>query len=484
MIPRSSSSVLRNIAPVRSRTVRVPLRAFSTTQPTSSNVDTAAFAEQHIAKGIGRLTKHVFDEGKGTFITTDKGVKLLDLTSGIGVVNLGHCHPKVSAAAAAQCSKITHAQVNIGFSSAQIALIKELIPILPHPSLDTVFFWNSGAEAVEAAVKLARAATKKPNIIVMQGSYHGRTNATASMTRSKTIYGEGHGPLMGGVFATAFPYYSQFGGATPDTPTEELVNQALLQLKLTLQQQTSPADTAAIILEPVLGEGGYVPAPPEFLHGLRKICDENNILLIADEVQCGMGRTGHMWFVEESGVRPDVLIFAKGIANGFPLSGIASSKKLMDLQKPGSMGGTYAGNAVACAAATATIQAFHDEKILDNVAARSKQIFSFLHDLKSSGTKAGNLIEDIRGKGLMVGVQFSNPELQRDSSNTAASNAQSQPQLGPKIVQECIKRDMLLLSTSVFDVLRFIPPLTISEEELSQACGIFKESLEAVAKDL
>jgi 4-aminobutyrate aminotransferase len=447
-------------------------------------MDTAEFGEKHIARGIGRLTKHVFDEGKGTFITTDKGVKLLDLTAGIGVVNLGHCHPKVSAAAAAQCSKITHAQVNIGFSSAQIALLKELIPILPDPSLDTVFFWNSGAEAVEAAVKLARAATKKPNIIVMQGSYHGRTNATASMTRSKTIYGEGHGPLMGGIFATAFPYYSQFGGATPDTPTEELVNQSLLQLKLTLQQQTSPADTAAVILEPVLGEGGYVPAPPAFLHGLRKICDENNILLIADEVQCGMGRTGHMWFMEESGVRPDVLIFAKGIANGFPLSGIASSKELMDRQKPGSMGGTYAGNAVACAAATATIQAFHEEKILDNVAARSKQLFSFLDDLKASGTKAGNLIEDIRGKGLMVGVQFSNPELQRDSSNTATMNASSQPQLAPKIVQECIKRDMLLLSTSVFDVLRFIPPLTISEKEMSQACGIFKESLEAVAKDL
>ncbi|KAJ4366846.1 hypothetical protein N0V83_007374 [Neocucurbitaria cava] len=449
----------------------------------SSDLDTAAFAEQHIAKGIGRLTKHVFDEGRGTFITTDKGVKLLDLTAGIGVVNLGHCHPKVSAAAAAQCSKITHAQVNIGFSSAQIALLKELLPILPDKSLDTVFLWNSGAEAVEAAVKLARAATKKPNIIVMQGSYHGRTNATASMTRSKTIYGEGHGPLMGGVFATAFPYYSQFG-APSDTPTEELVNQALLQLKLTLQQSTSPADTAAIILEPVLGEGGYVPAPPEFLRGLRKVCDDNNILLIVDEVQSGMGRTGHMWFIEESGVRPDVLVFAKGIANGFPLSGIASSKKLMDLQKPGSMGGTYAGNAVACAAAKATIEAFREEKILDNVAARSKQLFSFLRDLKSSNTKAGNLIEDIRGSGLMVGVQFANPEVQRDSSNTASRNAQSQPQLAPKIVQECVKRDMLLLSTSVFDVLRFIPPLTITEEELSQACGIFKESLEAVAKDL
>jgi len=447
-------------------------------------LDTAAFGETHIAKGIGRLTKHVFEDGKGTFITTDKGVKLLDLTAGIGVVNLGHCHPRVSAAAAAQCNKITHAQVNIGFSAAQIALLKELIPILPHHSLDTVFLWNSGAEAVEAAVKLARAATKKPNIIVMQGSYHGRTNATASMTRSKTVYGEGHGPLMGGVFATAFPYYSQFGGATPDTPTEELVNQALLQVKLTLQQQTSPSDTAAIILEPVLGEGGYVPAPAAFMHGLRKICDENNILLIADEVQSGMGRTGYMWYVQDSGVRPDILIFAKGIANGFPLSGIASRKELMDLQKPGSMGGTYAGNAVACEAAKAAIETFREEKILDNVAARSKQLFSFLHDLKASGSKAGSLIEDIRGSGLMVGVQFKNYALQQGSSNIAAWDAKAQPQIAPKVVQECVSRNMLLLSTSVFDVLRFIPPLTITEDELNQACNIFKESLEAVAKDL
>jgi 4-aminobutyrate aminotransferase len=148
------------------------------------------------------------------------------------------------------------------------------------------------------------------------------------------------------------------------------------------------------------------------------------------------------------------------------------------------MGGTYAGNAVACAAATAVIQAFREEQILENVAARSKQIFDFLHDLKASGTKAGNLIEDVRGKGLMVGVQFANPELQRDSANTAARNAPSQPQIAPKVVQECVNRDMLLLSTSVFDVLRFIPPLTITEDELTQACNIFKESLEAVAKDL
>lgn len=460
-------------------------RAFSVTMPHANepSFDAAAFGEQHIAKGIGRLTKHVFEEGKGTYITTDQGKKLLDMTSGIGVVNLGHCHPKVSEAAAKQCMKITHAQVNIGFSSAQIALLRELIPILPHPSLDTVFLWNSGAEAVEAAVKLARSATKKQNIIVMQGSYHGRTCATSAMTRSKTVYGEGHGPLMPGVFATAFPYYSQFG-LPSDTPIDELVEKALFQLKLTLSQQTAPSDTAAIILEPVLGEGGYIPAPPAFLHGLRKACDEHGLLLICDEVQSGMGRTGTMFAVEESGVRPDILIFAKGIANGFPLSGIASTNELMSRQKPGSMGGTYAGNAVACAAAKAVIEVFREENILDNVAARSKQIFKFLNDLKSSGTKAGNLIQDVRGRGLMVGVQFQDADVIAQSQNEAARTKGGAGQIAPKVVQECVKRDMLLLSTSVFDVLRFIPPLTISEQEMEEACRIFKESLEAVAAEL
>lgn len=457
-------------------------QTFRPTMPAAS-FDAAAFGETHITKGIGRLSKHVFEDGKGCWITTDKGVKLLDMTAGIGVCNLGHCHPKVTEAAAKQCGKITHAQVNIGFSAAQIELIRHLIPVLPHPSLDTVFFWNSGAEAVEAAIKLARAATKKQNIIVMQGSYHGRTAGTAALTRSKTIYGEGHGPLMPGVFATSFPYYSQFG-LPVDTDVEELVRQSLHQLRLTLQQQTAPSDTAAVLLEPVIGEGGYVPAPRSFLHGLREICDENGLLLICDEVQSGFGRTGTMFAVEKSGVRPDVLIFAKGIANGFPLSGIASTNELMSRQKPGSMGGTYAGNAVSCAAAVAVIKAIEEEKVLDNVAKRSDQLVSFLKDLQRD-PKLGHLIEDVRGRGLMIGVQFANTATHAGSQNTAAATSGKKPeQLAPKIVAECLKRDMLLLSTSVFDVLRFIPPLNISEEELSKACSIFKEAFEAAAHQL
>lgn len=313
-------------------------------------VSSADFGAAHIARGVGRLTPMVMKRAEGCWVWDENDKKVLDMTCGIGVTNLGHCHPAVTKAAQEQCATIVHAQINIGFSSSYLRMVKAFLPRLAKvdPSLDSVFLWNSGAEAVEASVKLARVATKKQNIIVMQGSYHGRTYGTMAMTKSKTIYSEGFAPLMPGVFVTPFPYYSHFG-LPAETDVETLVASSLHQLQLLLAQQTNPTDTAAIILEPVLGEGGYVPAPTSFMKGLREICDKHNILLISDEVQSGCGRTGKFFFTEYSGVRPDILIFAKGIANGFPLSGIASRKDLMDLQKPGTMGGTYAGKSARVA---------------------------------------------------------------------------------------------------------------------------------------
>jgi 4-aminobutyrate aminotransferase len=389
-------------------------------------------------------------------------MKMARRSCGIGVTNLGHCHPAVTKAAQEQCATMVHAQINIGYSASYLRMVKAFLPRLAKldPSLDSVFLWNSGAEAVEASIKLARAATKKQNIIVMQGSYHGRTYGTMALTRSKTIYSEGFAPLMPGVFSTPFPYYSQHG-VPEETDVELLVSSSLHQLHLLLSQQTAPQDTAAIILEPVMGEGGYVPAPPSFLRGLREICDKHNILLIADEVQSGCGRTGKFWFMEYSGVRPDILVFAKGIANGFPLSGIASRKELMDLQKPGTMGGTYAGNAVSCAASWAVLKTFDEENILDNVQARHEQLMTLLNGLKKS--PAGSVIQQIRGFGLMIGVQFVHPKVKgvmdslprgvsAESQNTSSANPwlyeSSQEQLAPKVVQACIKRDMLVLSTS------------------------------------
>jgi 4-aminobutyrate aminotransferase len=355
-------------------------------------------------------------------------------------------------------------QVNIAFQKPYLELIQSLLPLMPHKSLDTFFFWNSGSEAVEAAVKLARHATKKQNIIVMQGSYHGRTGMTMEMTRSKTVYSEGYGPLMPGVFAVSFPYCAQCSIATRSDGkynAENCCMDPVDQLELLLKRETAPSDTAAVFIEPVLGEGGYVPVVPAYLKRVREICDKNNILLVADEVQSGFGRTGKMFAVEHYGVRPDILVMAKGIANGFPLSGIVSRKELMDTQKPGSMGGTYAGNAVSCAAGIAVAQAFKDEKILDNVNVRGKEMMDMLKKAKSDFP---NVVYDVRGLGLMLACEFV-------GGKSFASKVQA----------KCMEKDMLILTTSIYDTLRFIPPLNITQEDMAKGLGIIRQAIEEVA---
>ena len=426
----------------------------------------AEFGTRHIARGIGRLANEVIESGSGSYVSMMGGRKYLDFTCGIGVANLGHCHPAVTRAAQEQAGTLVHGQINIAFQKPYLDLVKSLIPLMPHPSLDTFFFWNSGAEAVEAAVKLARHATKKQNIIVMQGSYHGRTFGTMAMTRSKTIYGENYAPLMPGVFSVDFPYCKQCSiakHADGKFGFDNCCMDPVEKLELLLKRETAPSDTAAIIIEPVLGEGGYVPPPAGYLAKVREICDKNNILFIADEVQCGFGRTGKMFAIEHWDVRPDILVMAKGIANGFPLSGIVSTKALMDTQKPGSMGGTYAGNAVSCAAGVAVAKAFQDEKILDNVNARGKELRGVL-EAAWKDSKTGHMIHDVRGLGLMLALECK-------PGHGYAS----------KIQAKCMEKNMLVLTTSIYDTLRLIPPLNITKDDMAKGCQIIKEAIEEVA---
>lgn len=426
----------------------------------------AQFGTQHVAKGIGRLSTEVIESGTGSYVKMVSGRRFLDWTCGIGVANLGHCHPAITAAAQAQIGKLVHGQVNIAFQQPYLDLIEVLIPLMPHESLDTFFFWNSGSEAVEAAVKLARHATKRQNIIVMQGSYHGRTMGTMAMTRSKTVYGQGFGPLMPGVFEVDFPYCAQCSiakHADGKYGHENCCMDPVEKLELLLKRSTAPSDTAAIFIEPVLGEGGYVPVPEGYLQQVRKICDREGILLVMDEVQSGFGRTGKMFAVEHYGVRPDILVMAKGIANGFPLSGIVSRKELMDTQRPGSMGGTYGGNAVSCAAGVAVAKTFKEEKILDNVNARGKELREMLDGLKSD-SNTGKIIHDVRGLGLMMALEF------KPGGGYAS-----------KVQAKCMERDMLVLTTSIYDTLRLIPPLNITEEDMEKGCAIIRQAVEEVA---
>ena len=295
------------------------------------------------------LTQIQPERAEGLYIYDAEGNRYTDFTCGIGVTNTGHCHPAVVQAIKKQAEKLIFGQINIVIPSISLALAKALDEITP-PAIDTFFFSNSGAEAVEASVKLARHATGKRNVIVFQGSFHGRTAQTMAMTTSKYIYRHNYQPLPAGVFVTPFPY-SYYYGWDEERTTEFCMK----QLDLLFHGQTTPDETAAIIIEPVLGEGGYVPAPAGFLQELRRFCSEYGILLIADEVQSGFGRTGKYFAFEYANIEPDIIVMAKGLGSGLPISGIGSRRELMEKWKPGSHGGTYGGgSAIAAAAALAT----------------------------------------------------------------------------------------------------------------------------------
>jgi 4-aminobutyrate aminotransferase len=406
-----------------------------------------------------RYTDIIAERGEGSYVYDARGNAYLDFTSGIGVTNTGHCHPKVVAAIQEQAGKLLHGQANIVLHPPLLALINELHSIIPSV-LDGMFFSNSGAEAVEGAVKLARMATGRPNVIVFQGSFHGRTVGTMSLTTSKTIYRAGYQPLMPGVYVAPYPYAYRYGWGS-----EKACEWCLDELRFLLLTQTAPHETAAVLIEPVLGEGGYVVPPENFLKGVREICDEYGILLIIDEIQSGVGRTGRWFAYEHFGVIPDILTVAKGLASGLPLSGVIARMGLMEKWTPGSHGGTYGGNAVACAAAVATIQAICEEDLLENAQTRGRQLMSGLTHLQ----KNYPIIGDLRGLGLMIGVEFTGSD-GRPDKNTAKA-----------VVQACLKRKLLLLTCGPWDnTIRFIPPLIVTKEQIDQALKILAEALAEV----
>jgi 4-aminobutyrate aminotransferase len=410
----------------------------------------------HMSPVWSRIFPIEAERGEGCYIYATNGKKYLDFTCGIGVTNTGHCHPKVVEAIRNQAGLFLHAQANIVVHQPMLQLISELRTIVP-PAIDSYFFSNSGAEALEGAVKLARAATGKPNIIVFQGSFHGRTGLTMALTTSKTIYRAGFQPLPAGIFVAPYPYAYRLG--LNEAQTSEYCLNALQELLLS---QTSPAETAAILIEPVLGEGGYVAPPAAFLQGVRQLCDKNGILLIFDEVQSGFGRTGK-WFAQEHfGVVPDIMTVAKGIASGLPLSGVFSRLDLMKKWQTGSHGGTFGGNALACAAGVATIQAMREEDMPGNAARRGVQLMTGLRKLQEQYPAIG----DVRGLGLMIGTEFT------------VNGKPADKALIKGVVHACEEAGLLLLTCGTYDnVIRWIPPLVVNEAQINAALGIFENAL-------
>jgi 4-aminobutyrate aminotransferase len=427
----------------------------------------------------GHLSESIVERASGSFIYTTCGKKLLDFSTGIGVVNTGHCHPRVVAAAQEQVGKLIHGQLNIVYHKPVLELVEELKPVVPE-GLDTFFFSNSGAEAVEASIKLARHATKKQNIITFSNSFHGRTVGTMSLGNSKIVYRNQYGPLMAGVHVAPYAYCHRCPCKEQRKGADSCCNQPLHAVEMLLRQQTGPADTAAILLEPVLGEGGYVQPPKSFMQGLRKICDKHGILLIYDEVQTGFGRTGKYFAAELSGVKPDILVFAKAIASGFPLSGLVASAETHKHWQQGSHGGTYGANAVACAAAVATQRVIKEEKLVENAAARGEQLTKLLQQLKDKYPQ----ISEVRGPGLMVGVEFYDerdnayPFPGHDSKHTVKYGFTG------ALTKKCLNHGMLILNTGAHETLRFIPPLNVSAEEIELGVEIFEKGLKDTLKEL
>lgn len=399
-------------------------------------------------------------KGNGIYLYDLEGERYIDFTSGIGVVNTGHCHPRVVSAIQEQAEQLIFGQMNCVIPPTTLELANKLNEVTPS-HINRFFFANSGAEATEGSVKLAKAATGRPNVIVFQGSFHGRTHLAMAMTTSKTVYRHKYHPLPSGVFVAPFPYTYYYGW--DEATTVEFCKK---QLELLLCGQTAPDETAAIIIEPVLGEGGYVPAPPAFLHYLRKVCDKHGILLIMDEVQTGFGRTGKLFCFEHSGVKPDVIIMAKGLGSGMPISAIASTEEIMNKWPTGTHGGTYGGgNALATVAASVTIDIIQDEGLIENTVQRGKQLTKGLKELQ----KKFPVLGDVRGPGLMVATEISN----EDGSPNADCTSQ--------ITKACIKRGLLLLSCGSYkNVIRWIPPLVVTEEQIDESLSIFESALSEV----
>lgn len=403
-----------------------------------------------------QATPVTVDHAEGCYIHGTDGRRYLDFTAGIGVTSTGHCHPHVVEAARRQIGSLIHGQYTTVMHRPLLELTERLGTVLPEGH-DSLFFANSGSEAVEAALRLARQATGRPGIVVFHGGFHGRTVAAATMTTSGTRFSAGFSPLMGGVHVAPFPTAYRYGWSE-----EEATDFALQELDYLFATLVAPDEIAAFVVEPVLGEGGYVPGNTRFFQGLRQRADEHGILLVFDEIQTGFGRTGKFFGHQHFDVRPDIITIAKGLASGFPLSGIAASEELMERARPGSQGGTYGANAVSCAAAVATLDVIEKEGLVDNAAVRGRELLS---GARENTTDA---IGDVRGLGLMVGLEFTTDGAPDRERATAAQQLAAQKGL------------LLLTCGAHMNVVRMIPPLIVTAQQIEDALGIWSEVLAEV----
>jgi 4-aminobutyrate aminotransferase len=421
-----------------------------------------ARSEAHLSPVMSRYFQTAWARGDGHRLFDADGKAYLDFACGIATTVLGHRHPRVTAAAHAQMDELWHMCNGLGYLEPVTQLADAIAEVMP-AGLDSVFFGNSGTEVIEGAVKLARKASGRTWVIGFSGGFHGRSYASLSLTTSNVNYRTGHGPFLPDIHIAPFPSaYRLF-----DNDEAAATEASLGYLRALFASEIPASEVAAFLIEPIQGEGGFVPAPAAFLRGLRELADEHGILLIADEVQCGYGRTGRMWGFEQAGIRPDIITLAKAIANGLPLSAIVASTDLMARWGRGAHGSTFGGNPISCAAGVAVLQTIREENLVANAAERGAELKAGLQTLAAQDTRIG----DVRGPGLMVAVEFVT-----DRGTRAPDGV-----IGDALIAKCLDDGLVLLTCGpAHNIIRWIPPLNVTATEIQEGLGIFRGALAAI----
>jgi 4-aminobutyrate aminotransferase/(S)-3-amino-2-methylpropionate transaminase len=424
----------------------------------SEQAELAELRRKYIPRGITTAHPVVADHAKGAEMWDVAGRRYIDFAGGIGVLNVGHGHPKVLEAVHAQVDRVTHTSFQVVMYESYLRLAERLCALAPGEGPKKAIFFSTGAEAVENAVKIARAHTGRPGVISFHGGFHGRTLLALSLTGSVVPYKQNFGPYATEIYQVPFPY--EYRGWSTE--------KALASLNELFESAIAPQRVAAIIIEPVLGEGGFVPAPMAFLQALRALTEKHGIMLIADEIQTGFGRTGKFFAIEHSGVSPDLVTVAKSLAAGFPLSGVVGRAEVMDAPGPGGLGGTYGGNPVACAAGLAVLDVMRDEKLPE----RAARIGSIVEERMRTWASEHDLVGDVRVMGAMAGM-----ELVRDRKTKEPADTET-----AQILALAREKGLILLRAGPHhNVIRTLMPLTIPDDQLNDGLDIIGAALAEVA---
>jgi 4-aminobutyrate aminotransferase len=419
--------------------------------------------QKYISPSYTRSYPLVAKTGRGLLVTDVDGNEFLDFSAGIAVTSTGHCHPDVVAAIQKQAAELIHMSGTDFYYESLVTFAERLSKIAPMPGLHKIYYGNSGAEAIECALKLARYHTKRQNIIAFYGAFHGRTMGALSLTASKPQQRRRFAPLVPGVTHVPYPNFYRDGKPSQDADSQALDCARFIEEKL-FKTTLPPEEVAAIFVEPVQGEGGYLVAPTIFMQELRRICDRHGILLVADEVQSGAGRTGKWWAIEHTGVQPDIVCIAKGIASGMPLGITLSRAEIMDWV-PGSHASTFGGNPVCLAAAHATLDVIERERLLEN----STKVGDYMLKRMSAWPSKHKFVGDVRGRGLMIGV-----EIVTDQNSKKAAPAERD-----RIIELAFERGILFLGCGP-STIRIAPPLIVTKDQADAAMDALEESIQAV----